>query len=164
MLPPAPRQGYISGMAKGSRTRFQYDFAVYDDHGRLSAVLEAKRRFGTNSSWAQAWHKAIVENMEQPAGASVALITPERIYAWRPGASAVAEPDWVLDAVPWLTPYFSRLKISATEAHPHVFEQVVGMWLRDVVQRGLPEGVDAGGGGGLLDALRGGQVVEQDAA
>lgn len=102
--------------------------------------------------------------MDQPAGASVAVVTPERIYAWRPGAGAATEPDWVLDAVPWLAPYFTRLKIPVGEVHPHVFEQIVGMWLRDVVQRELPEGADAGGGGGLLDILRGGQVVEQDAA
>lgn len=151
-------------MSKSSRARFRYDFAVYDDHGRLSAVLEAKRRFGTNSSWARAWHETLVENLDQPAGASVALITPEHIYAWRPEAGAAAEPDWILDAVPWLAPYFSRLKISMAEVHPHVFEQVVGMWLRDVAQRELAEGADAGGSEGLLDILRGGRVVEQDAA
>lgn len=151
-------------MGRSSRERFRYDFAVYDDHGRLSAVLEAKRRFGTDSSWARAWHKTLVENMDQPAGASVVLITPERIYAWRSGAGAAAEPDWVLDAVPWFAPYFTRLKIPVAEVHPHVFEQIVGMWLRDVVQRELPVGPDAGGGEGLLDILRGGQVVEQDAA
>ena len=151
-------------MSKSSRPTFRYDFAVYDEHGRLSAVLEAKRRFGTDSSWARAWHETLVENMDQPAGASVAVITPERIYAWRPGAGTAAEPDWVLDAVPWLAPYFTRLKIPVGEVHPHVFEQIVGMWLRDVVQRGLPEGADAGGGEGLLDVLQGGQVVEQDAA
>lgn len=147
-----------------SRTRFRYDFAVYDDHGRLSAVLETKRRFGTDSSWAQAWHKTLVENMEQPPGTSVAVITPERIYAWHPGAGPTAAPDWVLEAAPWLAPYFSRLKISVSEVHPHVFEQVVGMWLRDVAQRELPEGADAGSGGGLLALLQGGRVVEQDAA
>jgi hypothetical protein len=151
-------------MGKGSRMRFRYDFAVYDDQGRLSAVLEAKRRFGTDSSWARAWHETLVENMDQPAGASVAVITPERIYAWRPGAGATAEPDWVFDAMPWLAPAFTRLKIPVGEVHPHVFEQIVGMWLRDVVQRQLPEGADAEGGGGFLDILRGGQVVEQDAA
>ncbi|MEP7122841.1 MAG: hypothetical protein ABJE95_18085 [Byssovorax sp.] len=150
--------------SNGSRTKFRYDFAVYDNYGRLSAVLEAKRRFGTKTSWAQAWHEALVENMDQPADASVVLVAPERIYAWRPGAGAAAEPDWVLDAEPWLRPYFSRLKIPVAEVHPHIFEQVVGMWLRDVARRGLPEGVDAGSGGGLLDILRGGQVVEQDAA
>jgi hypothetical protein len=149
-------------MGNGSRVRFRYDFAVYDDHGRLSAVLEAKRRFGTSSSSARAWHSTLIENMDQPADATVVLITPEHIYGWRPGAGAAAEPDWTLDAAPLLAPYFARLKIPVGEVHPHVFEQIVGMWLRDVVQGVLPD--VAGAGGGLLDVLRGGQVVVQDAA
>jgi hypothetical protein len=151
-------------MGTSSRSGFRYDFAVYDEQGRLSAVVEAKRRFGTDSSWARAWHEAQVENMDEPAGASVALITPERVYAWRPGAGATAEPDWVIDAVPSLAPYFARLKIPVAEVDPHVFERIVGRWLRDVVQRQLPEGADADAEGGLLDILRGVQVVERDAA
>ncbi|WP_433934630.1 hypothetical protein AB3662_08480 [Sorangium cellulosum] len=164
LLPSAPRRRYSSGMATSSRTKFRYDFAIYDDHGRLAAVLEAKRRFGTDSSWAQAWHETLVENMDQPGDVSVVLITPDRIYAWRPGAGAAAKPDWVLDAVPRLAPYFNRLKISAAEVHPHVFEQVVGMWLRSVTQHEVPAGAGVGDGGGLLDIFRGGRVVEQDAA
>ncbi len=151
-------------MAGGSRTRFRYDFAVYDDHGRLVAVLEAKRRFGTDASWAQAWHEMLGENLDQPVGASVAVVTPERIYAWRPGAGAAAKPDQVLDAGPRLAPYFRRLKISADEVHPHVFEQVVGLWLRDIAQHEPPTGADDGSDGGLLGVLRGGRVVERDAA
>lgn len=150
-------------MGKNLPTKLRYDFAVYDDHGGLSAVLEVKRRFRTTSSWAQAWHETLVENMEQPPGASVVLITPERIYAWRPGAGPTSRPDWELDAAPWFAPYFNRLKISVAEVHPHVFEQIVGMWLRDVAQRELPEGVDSEESD-LFKLLRGGRVVEQDAA
>jgi hypothetical protein len=151
-------------MGKTGR-RFQYDFAVYDDDGRLSAVVEAKRRFGTDSSWARAWHDTLVENRDQPAGATIALVTPERIYAWRPGAGVAAEPDWDLDARAWFAPYFTRLKIPVDQVHAHVFEQIVGMWLRDVVESEVPEGAAAAeGAGGLLDVLRGGRVVEQDAA
>jgi len=62
---------------------------------------------------------------------------------------------------PWLAPYFNRLKTSVAEVHPHVFEQVVGMWLRDVTQHELPAGADVEGCGGLLDLLRGGRVVER---
>jgi hypothetical protein len=149
-------------MSKSSRLRFRYDFVVYDDRGHLAAVLEAKRRFGTDSSWARAWHQTLIENMDQPAGANVALITPEFIYAWRPEAGASAEPDWVLDAAPQLGPYFTRLRIPVAEVHPHVFEQIVGMWLGDVVRRESPDA--AGTAGGLLDLLRGGRVVEQEAA
>jgi hypothetical protein len=154
----------MSTMNKSSHLKFKYDFVIYDDRGHLAAVLEAKRRFGTDPQWARAWHQTLVENKDQPAGVSVALVTPELIYAWRPEAGASAAPDWVLDAAPQLGPYFTRLRIPVGEVHPHVFEQIVGMWLRDVVQREPPDAADTAGGGGLLDLLRGGHVVEQEAA
>lgn len=105
----------------GSGRGFRYDFAVYDDRGQLTAVLEVKRRFGTDSSWAQAWYETFVSSMDRPVQMNV-------------------------------------------EVHPLVFEEIVGMWLQDVTQRGLPAGVDVGEGAGLLDIFRGGRVVEQDAA
>jgi hypothetical protein len=151
-------------MRSGPRGRFPYDFAIYDDLGRLSALLMAKRRFGTDASSAQRWHEGVVESIERPAATRVVLVTPDRIYAWPPGADAAADPDWVLDAAPWFAPYFTRLKIPAAEVHPPIFEWIVGMWLRDVAQGELPDGMDAGSSGGLLDALQGGEVVEQVAA
>jgi hypothetical protein len=147
-----------------SRGRFPYDFAIYDAAGRLAALLEAKRRFGRDASWARAWHEAVVESTDRPADANVVLITPDRIYAWRRGAAASANPDWTLDAAPLLAPYFARLKIPVAEVHPHVFDEIVGLWLRDVVRGDLPEGGDAVEAQGLLDALRGGEVVQQVAA
>jgi hypothetical protein len=127
-------------------------------------LLEVKRRFGTDSSWARAWHAIVVERVERTADANIVLVTPDRIYAWRPGAGVSANPDWTFDAEPWLAPYFARLKIPVTEVDPHVFEEIVGLWLRDIVRGELPEGSDAGSPGGLLDALRGGEVMEQVAA
>jgi hypothetical protein len=61
-------------------------------------------------------------------------------------------------------PYFARLKILTAEVDPHVFEAIVGLWLRDVVRDELPEGSEVGSAADLLDALRGGEVVEQVAA
>ena len=127
-------------------------------------LLEVKRRFGTDPSWARKWHATVVERMEQPADANVVLVAPDRIYAWSPGADASANPDWTFDASPWLAPYFARLKIPVREVDPHVFEEIVGLWLRDVVQGELPEGSDVGSAGDLLNALRGGEVVQQVAA
>jgi hypothetical protein len=102
--------------------------------------------------------------MGRPPETPILLVAPDRIYAWRPGADASANPDWTLDARAWLAPYFNRLKIPVIEVDPHVFEAIVGLWLRDVVQGELPEGNDIGGAKGLFDALRGGEVVQQVAA
>jgi hypothetical protein len=151
-------------MSPEQRGRLQYDFAVYDSQGRLSALVDAMRRFERDSSWAVAWHAMALERMGQPVEANVVVVMPDRIYAWRPGASASAAPDWTLDAGPWLAPYFARLKIPVAEVHPHVFEEIVAFWLRDVVQGELPEDSSVEGAKGLLDALRGGEVVQQVAA
>jgi hypothetical protein len=152
-------------MVSESRGRLQYDFAVYDSHGRLSALVEAKRRFGTDVRWAREWHATAAERAKQSSEANVVLVTPERVYVWRSGASESAQPDWTLQAGPWLAPYFARLKIGLKEVDPRVFEEIVGLCLQDVVLGTLPEGPNAGGDGAeLLDALRGGEVVQQAAA
>jgi hypothetical protein len=151
-------------MNPGARGKFRYDYAVYDDEGRLVALLEAKRQFGTDPSWARAWHAMMAERMDRPADVNVVLVAPDHIYAWRPGADASANPDWTFDAGPWFAPYFKRLKIPAREVAPSVFEAIVGLWLRDVVEGELPEGSDVGGARDLLEALRGGEVVQQVAA
>src|SRR5688572_12280752 len=89
------------GMNPGSRGGFPYDFVVYDSQGRLSALLEAKRRLGTNPSWAREWHEMVVEGMAQPPDAIIMLVAPDRSYAWRPGAAASANPDWTFDSGAW---------------------------------------------------------------
>jgi hypothetical protein len=105
-----------------------------------------------------------VESIDRPADAHVVLITPDRIYAWRPGAAADASPDWALDAGPWLAPYFVRLKIPAAEVYPTVFDDIVGFWLGDLVRGALPESGDVADARSLFEALRGGEVVQQVAA
>lgn len=151
-------------MLRRSHGDFRYDFSVYDRRGRLLAVVEVKRRFGTNPSWAREWHAGVMERMDQPVDVNVVLVAPDRIYIWRPGADESANPDWIIDAGPWFAPYFARLKIPLAAVDPRIFEEIVGLWLRDVVQGELPEDSDRGSAGDLLEALQGGEVVQQVAA
>jgi hypothetical protein len=151
-------------MSPGPRERFPYDFAIYDSQGHLSVLVEAKLRFGKGESWAVAWHAISMERADQPTDANVVLILADRIYAWRPGAGASAKPDWTFDAAPLLAPYFTRVKIPVAEVHPQVFEQIVGLWLRDVVEGESPTPSGVEGAEDLFDVLRGGEVVEQVAA
>src|SRR5712671_5844708 len=117
-------------MSPASQGRFRYDFAVYDSQGRLSVLVEAKRRFGTDPSWAREWHASTVKRMNRPVEASVVLFAADRVYVWRPGADEAAQPDSTFEAGPWLAPYFTRLKIPANEVDPRVFEAIVGLWLQ----------------------------------
>lgn len=101
-------------------------------------------------------------NANQPSEANVVLVVPDRVYAWRPGASESANPDWTFESA--LAPYFSRLKIPVEEVAAHTFEEIVGLWLQDVVGGEITQEGDVGIAEPLLDALRGGEVVRDAAA
>jgi len=66
-------------MSPALQSKLRYDFAVYDREGRLSALVEAKRRFRTDLSWAREWHASTVRRMNRPAEASVVLSAPDQI-------------------------------------------------------------------------------------
>lgn len=140
--------------------RVPHDFAVYDATGKLAAIVEVKRRFGTDESWARQWHALLSEREGRLADTAVWLITPERFYVWPPSVEPTAAPERTLDAAKFLEPYFSRLQISKTAVDSHVFEGIVGLWLRDMTSR--PASNDAQEPESeLLGPLRGGEVVEE---
>jgi hypothetical protein len=145
----------MSGARRGS----PYDFAVYQADGGLTALFEAKLRFHADVGWARAWRSATLEG-RVPADVHTFLVLPDRVFGWPPGAPPSAEPEWSIDAAPLLGPYFTRLKIPVSEAHPSVFESIVGLWLQDLVHGD----VDAPELSTLLHTLRGGEVVAQVAA
>lgn len=105
-----------------------------------------------------------MERADRPINATVVLVVPDRVFVWRPGAHKSAPPDRSFDAGPWFEPYFTRLKIPAREVAPHVFEQIVGLWLRDGVEGEQPGSDSSEGEHDLFSGLRGGEVVEQMAA
>ncbi len=135
---------------------------MYDSYGQLLALVESKRRFRTTPSWAREWHEIVMERADRPINAAVLLVAPDRAHAWLPRADKSAPPDWTLDAEPWLDPYFTRLKIPAHEVAPHVFKQILGLWLRDVSDGELPRDAMAEPAKALLSGLRGGEVVERN--
>jgi hypothetical protein len=137
---------------------------VYDSQGQLVVLVEAKRRFGTTPAWAREWHEIMMERADRPINATVVLVVPDRAYVWRPGADNSAAPDVSFEAGPWFEPYFTRLQIPVREVAPHVFEQIVGLWLRDVVEGEPPRSDTPERASALFSGLRGGEVVEQMAA
>jgi hypothetical protein len=57
-----------------------FDFKIRSPDGQHDVIIEAKRRFGANLSWAAQWHQA----MKSKIGTrSVVLITPEHLYGWK---------------------------------------------------------------------------------
>ncbi len=151
-------------MSAESHKKLPYDFVVCDSRGRLFALVEAKRRLVTNPIWARDWHETVVKHMTRPTDANVVLFALDHVYVWRPGATESASPDWTYEVGPWLAPYFARLRIAAKDVDPRVFEQIVGLWLQDVVRGAPPVSGDHGTAEPLVDGLRGGEVVQQAAA
>ncbi|HEU4728755.1 MAG TPA: hypothetical protein VFT22_12715 [Kofleriaceae bacterium] len=151
-------------MVSASPHKYRYDFVVYDRQGRAVAVVEAKRRFKSDTSWARAWHASTAPRSGPLADASVVLVSPDRVYVWRPGTDETAGPDWTFEAGPWFAPYFARLRISPHDVDPRVFEQIVGLWLQDVVLGALPDAGHVGSVRAVLGALLGGEVVQPAAA
>src|SRR5688500_11759010 len=127
-------------MKPRSQSAFRYDFAVYDRAGHVAVLLEAKRKVDTDPSWASEWHAMVVDRMAGPTDAKIVLVALDRLYGWRPHANAAAPPDWTADAREMFRPYFDRLRIEPTAIEPRLFEEIVGLWLRDVAQGKTPEG------------------------
>lgn len=145
-----------------SDERPPHDYTAYDTQGRPVAFFEVKRRYDTDANWARAWHQLILERLGNQVHAALLLVTPDRLYSWKAGAQTSEEPK-VLQAAPFLEPYFERLKISSAKVDPQVFEEIVGLWLRDVAQHLEPQGnnkVDQE----LLSLLRGRDVISESGA
>lgn len=151
-------------MTPRSPGAFRYDFAVYDRAGHVAVLLEAKRRDATDPSWASEWHSMVVDRMAGPNEAPIVLIALDRLYGWRPGAEASAPPDWTVDARELLKPYFDRLRIEPTAIEPRLFEEIVGLWLRDVAEGKMNDEALVGDAHDVITAIRDGEVVEQVAA
>jgi hypothetical protein len=147
-------------MVSEARGKLPCDFAVYDSNGRLSTYVEAKRRFKTTEAWAREWRATTMASMTGPLGASVVLVTPDRVYVWRPRADESTHPDWTFESRGWFAPYFARLQIVAEDVDPRVFEEIVLLWLHDIVSGAFPRHGDVENEGKLLEVFRGGEVVQ----
>jgi hypothetical protein len=151
-------------MSRSTRRPLPYDFAVYDDLGQLTVLLDTYGGAGLSRSWAREWHEMAAERMRSPLEAIVMLVSLDRIYGWRRRAEASSEPDWEIDATPLFHPYFARTKISPVDVFPSIFKQIVLMWLNDVADGAVASEAGGTAGSPLLQQLRGGEIIEQVAA
>src|ERR1700753_2335300 len=147
-------------MVSAHRARLAFDYAIYDDLGQLSVVVEAKGRLGISTSWAREWHQAAMSHARR-INARVLLVFPNRVYFWERGAQDDSDPTLELDARPWFQPYFTRLKIEPKKVDPDVFKAIAGMWLQDVAHGGSVVNAGAEPLASIFDALRGGGVVDE---
>lgn len=134
------------------------DFAVYDEAGQLSTLVEVKNRVGTTAEWASSLRRNLGEGLSAPN--YFLLVTPDRIYGWKnERLEGSVAPDIVADAQPLLRSYFEDSGIRATEISAQAFEMLVAAWLSELVRLDdPPPGAAWLRTSGLLDAVRNGRV------
>ena len=152
-------------MGKSSRVRFQSASGVRPTTTGVSRPFWRPSDGSGPTRRGREHGTSTAPSKDLPAGARRRADHAERTDAVASGAGGAAEPDWVsMQSRGRLLDLHAVGVFPSARFDPRVFEQIVGMWLRDVVQRELPEAADTAGGAGLLGIPRGGQVVEQDAA
>jgi hypothetical protein len=138
-----------------------FDFAGYDRSGRLAVLVEAKRRDGTDVSWASKLRRNLLAHGDPPEADLFVVVVPDWLYVWRASSPIDALPDHVVDARPLLGPYFARVGVTAETIAPEAFEMLVSWWLDDLTRREVTE--DSLIPSVLPNAVRGGRI-EREAA
>ena len=134
-----------------------FDFAVYDKHGQLAVVVEAKSRSGTSRAWAEHWRRGT------PVATAhfILLMAKDRTYVWHGRHGKTIE----LDTAKLLGPVLQRARVDLQSLDPWTFELLVGSWLSDVATAaGEPAAYSELLALGVVDAMRGGQVMHEVAA
>jgi hypothetical protein len=152
-------------------TALRVDFALYNQSGRLAAVIEVKNKMGTSREWASKLRRNMFAHGEGYNADFFLLVMPDRLYLWKNAAATplLAPPTYEIDARSLFAPYFEKAGVNADDISGYAFELVVAAWLGDLVrseeqtekltneQRWLVES-------GFLAAVRDGRVAYEEAA
>ena len=121
------------------RTPLQHigaDLVVYDNDGKIVLLAEAKSRHGKSDQWAARLRGNMLEHGDLPSAKFFLIATPESIYLWkqeRPDPPEAA-PDFVIDAVKELKPYFEKFKMSPEDIGPEAFKILILSWLTGLMR------------------------------
>jgi hypothetical protein len=148
---------------------WQADFAVFSEDGQLAVIAEAKKKTGTDQTWATAWFRNYLDRQRSAAPRFVLLATPERLYLWKgPAETSAPEPTAVADARRIFSSYLQRPNLDPAALSSRTFEFIVGAWLDDLSHHlwrpSAPEEISALVETGLLEAVENGRVVAAVAA
>ena len=112
------------------------DLAVYNSHGRLTAIVEIKSKMGTSRTWATLTRRNILAHGDIGRVEFFLLVTPDWLNLWK---DAGMEPDPVpptyrADTTMEFAPYFAGAGVRPEDISGHAFELLVGAWLGDVMR------------------------------
>ncbi|MDB5874639.1 MAG: hypothetical protein JWQ07_4081 [Ramlibacter sp.] len=152
------REGRLHTASSGPAVRF--DFALCDPQGQVTALIEAKAKVKTNVDWAIEWRFNCIARATGRAPPSMLVVASDFVYGWSAGAGAREAPSWTVAADTLLRPYFERLRLDRDTVSPRVFEDVVRLWLQDVVEGRTSARPDAMTKGFLVNS-QGARVLEE---
>ena len=112
------------------------DLALYDRGGRLTAVAEIKKRFGTSREWAAQTRRNILAHGASCTADYFLLVTPDRLYLWKDAGTDPIRvpPTFEADTQSEFAPYFERAGLDPRHVSGHAFELLVSAWLGDVIR------------------------------
>ena len=112
------------------------DLALYNSHGRLTAIVEVKNKMRTSSEWAALTRRNILAHGDFSGADFLLLVTPDRLYLWKnAGTDPVrVSPTYEADTTTEFAPYFESVGVRPEGVSGHAFELVVGAWLGDVMR------------------------------
>lgn len=141
----------------------RFDFAALDESGKISLLVEAKSKLGTDPGWARELRELIAKRAPVVLTGMFLLVTPDRLYLWPGGRRADAEPI-TLDGTAALGKHLERAGAHRDRAmDPRVFEAVVLWWLNDIAT-GVVEPPADDDFAAVARVLRAGRIVSELAA
>ena len=120
------------------------DLALYNSHGRLTAIVEVKSKMRTSSEWAALTRRNILAHGDFSGADFFLLVTPDRMYIWKDAGTdpVPVPPTYEADMTTEFAPYFESVGVSPEEVSGLAFELVVGAWLGDVMRSARRTGED----------------------
>jgi len=142
------------------------DLIAYGSEGQPLLLVEVKGQRQTSATWAARFRQNLMEAGALPRAPFFMIATPERMYFWRRDErdQASREPQFSVDAVSELTPYFEKLRQSPEKVSRSALQLILFTWLVDLSQ---PSGQARArqdpllqwlSSSGLLDALGGARI------
>jgi len=142
------------------------DILVLDSEGRAVLIAEVKGKAGGSPQWAAEFRRNLLEGYRGSSPPFFLLATPDRFDFWRRASkSDLVPPDFSLNPVKLLKSYDSKeSEAVARSLSGFALELIVADWLRALTHT---DGNENGSSrwlstSGLLKAIRGGQVLEQE--
>jgi hypothetical protein len=154
---------------QGARIERCADIVVYSQDNKPQLVVEVKKR-RRNGVKPKAWATRIRRNLVVHSGIPSApyfllAVMPGHFYLWKDGdpTDPNKPPDFEINTLEALKPYFDRLSKSPDQASEYELEAVVTSWLKDIVGSKRRSGQGWLYDSGLFRVIRNGSVVMQAA-